>query len=205
MKPILLDLPFPIITPRLLLRPPIIGDGLELNTAIVESFDILHQFLSWAKLKPTLDESEEFIRRAIASWVLLNGTDEPWLPLFIFDKKSHELVGASGFFNVNWDIPSVEIGYWVRTKYANFGFMTEAINAITQYAFKQLHVKRMVISCDKDNTQSQKVAQRLNYNFEAVLKMHRIKPITGQISDTLIYTRHDLEGLPPLNVVFHKI
>lgn len=39
MKPILLDLPMPIITPRLLLRPPQPGDGIALNAAVSESYD----------------------------------------------------------------------------------------------------------------------------------------------------------------------
>jgi len=33
MKPILLDLLMPIITPRLLIRPPQVGDGKMLNVA----------------------------------------------------------------------------------------------------------------------------------------------------------------------------
>jgi hypothetical protein len=38
-KPILIDLPMPIITSRLLIRPPQIGDGVALNAAIIESFN----------------------------------------------------------------------------------------------------------------------------------------------------------------------
>ena len=35
MKPILINLPMPILTPRLLIRPPQVGDGVVLNEAII--------------------------------------------------------------------------------------------------------------------------------------------------------------------------
>lgn len=39
----------PIITPRLILRPPQIGDGDVVNEAVLESFDVLNQFMPWAE------------------------------------------------------------------------------------------------------------------------------------------------------------
>lgn len=70
MKPILIDLPTPIFTPRLVLRPPQIGDGIVINEAVLESFEELHRFLHWAKEKPTVAESEELVRLAAANWIL---------------------------------------------------------------------------------------------------------------------------------------
>jgi hypothetical protein len=69
-KPILLEIPFPITTERLLLRPPRPGDGAELNAAIVESIDELSRWMPWAKQCPTPDDSEENIRRAYVKWIL---------------------------------------------------------------------------------------------------------------------------------------
>ena len=83
--------------------------------------------------------------------------------------------------------------------------MSEAINAITQYAFKQLGVKRIAITCDRDNVRSKKIPERLGYILEATLKNNRRKPVTGEISDTLIYARYDCEGLPDLDVSWGKI
>jgi len=80
MKPILLDLPMPIITPRLCIRPPQIGDGTVVNVAILESLETLQQFTDWAKNTPTLDDTEIFVRQAVANWIL-KVNDEPYLPL----------------------------------------------------------------------------------------------------------------------------
>lgn len=91
MKPILFDLPVPIITPRLILRPPQIGDGVVVNESVLESFAVLNEFMPWAKEKPSIGESEEFVRQAAANWILKNN-DEPYLPLFIFDRHSNQFI-----------------------------------------------------------------------------------------------------------------
>jgi ribosomal-protein-serine acetyltransferase len=203
MKPILPDFPMPIITPRLLIRPPQLSDGIAVNAAILESFDILHRFMDWAKEKPSLEQTKEFIRLAAANWITKKN-EEPWLQLFIFDKNTNQFVGATSFCNITWEVPSVETGYWIRTSRAQQGLITEAMNAITQYAFKQMKVKRITITCDADNVNSKKVPERLGYHLESILKDHRRKPITGEVSDTFVYARYDLVKLPDLCVEWEK-
>jgi len=159
MKPVLLDFPMPIITPRLILRAPKIGDGITLNEAVLESFDNLHRFMHWAKEKPTIADSEEHVKSSIANWELKKN-EEPYLPLYIFNKITNQFIGATGYHHYDWNIPSVETGYWIRQSCAKQGFMSEAINALTQYAFKQLLVKRITITCDDDNFSSKNIAER---------------------------------------------
>jgi len=132
-KPILLDLPMPITTPKLLLRPPQVGDGVVVNAAVLETFDLLHPVMPWAQTKPTVDESEEYVRQAAANWILKNDA-EPYLPLFMFNKDNGQFIGGTGFHHINWSVPCLEIGYWIRSQYAGQGLMTEAVNALTRYA-----------------------------------------------------------------------
>ncbi len=199
MKPILMNLPMPIITPRLLIRPTQVNDGMAVNAAILESYEELHRFMDWAKKKPSIEDSEEQARLAAANWILKRN-EEPWLQLFIYDKTTGEFIGGTGYHHILWEVPSVETGYWIRSSRAKEGLMTEAINAITQYAFKQLGVKRITITCDLDNIRSQMIPERLNYTLEATLKSNRRKPITDESSDTLVYAKYDLDNLPNLNV-----
>jgi ribosomal-protein-serine acetyltransferase len=199
MKPILFDFPMPIITPHLILKPPQIGDGDILNQAILESWQELHRFMAWAREKPSIDDSEEQVRLAVENWILKKN-DEPYLPLFIFEKLTGQFVGATGYHHYDWTVPCIETGYWLRKSYSSRGFMTEAQNAITQYAFKQLGVKRISITCDADNERSKKIPERLGYVLEGTLKNNRRKPVTSELSDTLIYARYDLNDLPDLSV-----
>jgi ribosomal-protein-serine acetyltransferase len=100
MKPILINCPMPITTPRLLIRPPLPGDGKMLNEAVLESFETLQRTLAWATNKPTVDESEEVARQAAANWILKKD-EEPYLPLFIFDRESNHFIGATGFHHID--------------------------------------------------------------------------------------------------------
>lgn len=185
--PILIDIPVPIITPRLILRPPQIGDGEILHAAIKESFDVLTQWMPWAKEMPTLKESEVVVRQSAANWILRKN-EEPYLPLFMFDKTTHDFVGATGYHHYDWDVPCIEIGYWIRTSYMGQGLMTEAVQALTQFAFLQLKVKRITITCDPDNIRSRKIPERLGYGLESVIKSNRVN-VQGEVSDTLVFTR----------------
>lgn len=195
------DFPMPIETPRLLLRPPQIGEGQILNETILESFDTLNKFMHWANEKPSLETSEEVVRKAAANWILKKDED-PNLMLFIFDKSTNQLVGATGYHHIDWEKPSVETGYWVRSQFAGKGFITEAVNALTQYAFKQIGVKKITITCDHDNIRSKNIPEKLGFKLESILKANRKKPVTGEASDTLVYVRTDLNGIPELNVTW---
>jgi ribosomal-protein-serine acetyltransferase len=95
----------------------------------------------------------------------------------------------------------MEIGYWIRSSCAGKGFMTEAINALTQYAFKQLGMKRIAITCDINNERSKKIPEQLGYSLEGILKSNRLK-VTGEISHTLVFARYNLEELPSLTVTW---
>ena len=194
----MMDFPVPITTPRLIIRPPQIGDGIVVNEAILESFAELSQFMPWAKQKPLVEETEIFVRQAAANWILKKN-DEPYLPLFMFDKTTNWFIGATGYHNFDWEIPSIETGYWIRTSCARQGLMTEAINALTQYAFKQLFVKRIAITCDINNLRSKKIPESLNYQLESIVKANRFNS-KGEESDTLVFAKYDLLNLPDLEV-----
>lgn len=163
-NPTLLNLATHISTPRLLIRPPQVGDGKIVNHAVLETFGKLHKMMPWAKTKPTIDESEEYVRQAAANWILKKD-EEPYLPLFIFDSRDHQFVSGTGFHHINWEVPCLEIGYWIRDSYSNKGLITEAVNALTSYAINYLHVKRIEIRCDKDNIRSEKIPERLSYHL----------------------------------------
>jgi ribosomal-protein-serine acetyltransferase len=197
-NPILIDLPVPITTERLILRPPQIGDGIIVNNAVLESFEELNQFMPWAKEKPSIEETEIFVRQAAANWILKKN-EEPYLPLFIFDKTTNQFIGGTGYHHFDWSIPSIETGYWIRKSCSGLGLMTEAVNALTQYAFKQLHVKRIAITCDVNNHRSKKIPERLNYTLESVIKANR-RDSNGEISDSLVFAKYDSVNLPNLEV-----
>ncbi len=199
-NPTLLNLPMPITTPRLILRPPQVGDGAILHAAIVESFEELHRFMPWAKELQSIEQTEEYVRHAAANWIVKRAED-PYLPLLIFDRSTEELIGATGYHHINWDVPCLETGYWLRTSRTGEGLMTEAVNAQTRYAFEALKINRIAITCDITNIRSKSIPERLGFHLEGTLKNNRLA-VNGSITDTLVFARYNLDGLPPLEITY---
>lgn len=195
MKPILLDIPMPITTPRLIIRPPQPGDGLAINEAIIESFEFIKEWLPWAKSIPTVDESEESVRQRHAKWILRED-----LGLHLYDRETGVYVGGTGLHRMNWDIPKFEIGYWVRKSFEGKGLISEAANATIRFAFEQLNAKRVELRCDAQNERSIKVAKNLGFVQEGHFKDDSLTPDGQSLRDTVIFARHNIDGLADLEV-----
>lgn len=102
--PLLLKLPLPLLTGRLLLRPLQPGDGPAIFEAIEESRDILEAWLPWPKNVKTWQDSEKFVCQSYADFILRKS-----LTLGIF--KEGILIGVCGFNFFLWEIPAAEVGY----------------------------------------------------------------------------------------------
>lgn len=181
MRPILLDFPHEFETPRLRIRCPLPGDGAWVNEAIVESQEELKQWLPFAVNLPSVEESEDNVRRAHAKFLLRED-----LRLHMFHKVSGRFVGSTGLHRINWDVRRFEIGYWIRTSESGQGLVTEAVQGIVRWASDYLHARRVEIRCDARNLRSRKVAERAGFHLEAVLRQDE-PDVEGQPSDTPIY------------------
>lgn len=185
---------FRIATPRLIIRPHQSEDAPLLNQALLDSFNELHQWLYWAKTPPTLGETAAYIEHSQKCWAQEAPKE---LPLLIFDSQEKVLLGSTGFHSINWEIKNFVIGYWIHTHYSGNGFITEAINALTRFAFLHWNARRVEICCDTENTKSANIPKKLNFELEGHLKMNRVRP-SGKISGTLVFATFNIDNLPEL-------
>jgi RimJ/RimL family protein N-acetyltransferase len=184
--PVLIDLPASIETERLLLRTPQSGDGPALFDAITESLPDLRRFLAslpWVATEQSLESTETFCRRAQSNFIAR--TD---LPFLAFDKRSGDLVVSCGLHRPVWATPKLEVGYWCRSSRTGRGFVGEAVQALTQLAFEQLHAARVELITDAHNTASRRVAERCGFVLEGILRHERRAP-DGTLRDNCVYAR----------------
>lgn len=184
--PVLIDLPSSIDTERLLLRPPQAGDGAALYEAVAQSLPELRRFLAslpWVAAEPSVQSSDIYCRTAQSNY--LAGRD---LPFLLFEKASGQLVGAAGLHRVNWVTPKAEVGYWVRTSRAGNGFINEAVDVLTHFAFSHLGAVRVELITDEANHESRRVAQHCQFTLEGVLRNERRSP-DGTLRNTCVYAR----------------
>lgn len=181
--PLLLDIPEQFTSNRLLIRAPLPGDGPAINAGVVESINELRPWMPWAQTVPTIDDSEIYTRNSRAKFLLRQD-----LQLRLFLREGGTFVGSSGLHRINWEVPRFEIGYWVRTSMVGRGYISEAVTAITGFAFNQLKAQRVEIRCDDRNTRSWRVAERCGFELEGVLR-NDSRATDGSLSNTRVYSR----------------
>lgn len=182
-NPLLLSIPESFESNRLLIRAPLWGDGIKLNEAVIESINELKPWMPWAQTIPTVEESEVVVRRARLKY--LERTD---LMLLLISKETGQLIGSSGLHRIDWQSRKFEIGYWVRSALSGKGYITEAADAITNFAVQELKANRVEIRCDSRNIRSARVAERLGYTLEGVLRNEKCA-VDGSLRDTRVFSK----------------
>ena len=104
-------------------------------------------------------------------------------------KESDTIIGSSGLHRIDWSVPKFEIGYWLCTSHSGKGYMTEAVNGISAFAFEQLGAKRVEIRCDILNERSAAVARRTGFLHEGTLKAEARHHLTNELRDTMIFAK----------------
>ncbi len=199
--PILIELPTPILTPRLILRPPMAGDGKAVHEATVESMTELKLWMRFAREESSVEKAEVNARIALSKFILRED-----LRMLFFDRNTGSLIGSTGLHHCNWDYRTFMIGYWVRTSCAGKGYVTEAAHALTRYAFDELKATRVEIRCNASNLKSRGIPERLGFELEAILKNEDTlahPEITCR--DHAYYARTSIEGLPALDVSWPSV
>ncbi|MBE2182282.1 MAG: GNAT family N-acetyltransferase [Anaerolineae bacterium] len=190
--PILLDIPEAFTTERLTLRAYKPGDGLPFFEAMQESRAALETWLMpWVAFPQTPEESEIRARRMLARFILREDVS-----LVVERTSDKYFVGAIGLHRINWAVPAMEIGYWVRSSLSGQGYVTEAVNGLTDFAFRALGVERLEIRCDPLNEKSAAVARRAGFTLEGTLRHTYTNAIGDGFSDTQLFAllRSEWEG-----------
>ncbi len=163
-----------IETVRLIIRPFVSGDSLS----------SIHRILDQEFGDAGSDRAALKDPRSWLEWQILNQEwfekmrQPPYGDRAITIKKGNQVIGAVGYVPCLApfeQIPelrsapqpsgyySTEFGlfYAIDPEYQRQGYATEAARAMLEYAFKQLHVKRVIAMTDYANVASQNVMRKL--------------------------------------------
>ncbi len=88
-------------------------------------------------------------------------------PYLIIRKESSEILGVCGF-NPPTNGYDTELMYHFAKKYWGQGYATEAAKACIEYAKKHLKIKRIGASIAPENIVSQKVLEKLGFDYIGV-------------------------------------
>jgi RimJ/RimL family protein N-acetyltransferase len=134
-----------------------------------------------------VQECETYVRQALAKWL----TQED-VTVGMWDCSTDRYVGGIWLYPIDWGVPAMGIGYWVRASAQGQGYATEAVTLLCKLAFITFAAQRVSIQCEAANTRSANIPRRLGFVHETTLRNHS-RNTMGELTDTLVFalTRDD--------------
>jgi len=101
-------------------------------------------------------------------------------------KSEDRIIGGVGLHNWYKDHSRAEIGYNINSdEDKNKGYMTEAVEHVIEYGFKNMHLKRIEALISPKNIPSLSIIKHFGFEQEGHLKSHYY--IDGKYEDSLIF------------------
>jgi RimJ/RimL family protein N-acetyltransferase len=95
------------------------------------------------------------------------------------------VVGSIGM-KVN-ESHSGQIGYWCDSEARGRGVTTRALRLVCKHSFDELELERLELITDPDNRASQRVAEKVGFRREGVLRSHLAHP-DGRRRDSVMFS-----------------
>jgi ribosomal-protein-serine acetyltransferase len=80
------------------------------------------------------------------------------------------LAGIASLHNTIWADRKASLGYWLGASFQGQGLVTKACRVLISHSFSELKLNRLEIQCAPENERSRKVAERLGFRKEGVLR-----------------------------------
>lgn len=173
-----------IVTSRLVLRPPQMRD-----------------FEAWASLRRA---SQAFLRPWEPAWSADHLTSRSFrnrvvwaersirqgeaYPLLLVRQEDEAILGGITLSNVRREpAQSGALGYWVGSGFARQGYMSEALSALSDFAFSTIGLSRLEAACLPDNAASRRLLERCGFKYEGVAQAYL--QINGRWRNHVLYAR----------------
>ncbi|HEX6624771.1 MAG TPA: GNAT family protein [Pyrinomonadaceae bacterium] len=119
--------------------------------------------LTWLDDQFSLKDAKEYIRAGLERFAANNGL---WAGIWLRD----DLAGIVSLHNLVRADRKASLGYWLGASFQGRGLVTKACRILVDHAFGELKLNRLEIQCDPENVRSRKVAGRLGFTQEGVLR-----------------------------------
>lgn len=141
-------------------------DDVEAMTAALSDPDIS----LWIPVIPypySTDDAHRFIDLARRE-----AEEERMVAMAITDSDDGRLLGGSGLSRISLGNRSAEVGYWVAAPERGRGVATRTTALLVDWGFDSLGLERIALLADLDNVASRRVAHKLGFVEEGVLRAH---------------------------------
>lgn len=166
---------------RILLRKHRVSDAPEIFTAIDNDRARLTGSLPWPPAIKTVQDEVNYIEYTHKTW-----EQHRFFDYSLLYKPAGTFIGSAGVLNINWQSAAAELGYWIVGGHEGKGLVSEAVGALSGYLF-DAGFFRLEVRCTEGNLRSCRVAERLGFAREGVLRGNIIE--NGKRRNTIIYSK----------------
>lgn len=145
------------------LKLPEHRDAERVFQLIDRSRDSLHEWLGWVQYTNSTKDTTQFIESSRSDFA----ANKSLVTLIVYQ---NQIVGTTGFNQIDWTNCNGTIGYWLDTKYEGKGVMTRAVQGLLNYGFDELNLNRIEIRAAIENLKSRAIAERLGFKQEGVIR-----------------------------------
>ena len=149
---------------KIVLRPLKLEDAYEVFLLIDDSRKQLTEFLPWAKDIYDVASEQKALKKNLADAKIL---------MFVIE-VNQKIVGLIDLHELSFKNKTSQIGYFLGTPYTGYGYMSQSVKLLEEYAFKTLKLNTLKILTAKDNNKSQAVALRCAYVKQQETSKHYI-------------------------------
>lgn len=174
---------FALETPRLILRDLKEDDWSDFHALSADPN--VTRYMDFIKTD-TEEAAQQWVQGAI-----YHNQQQPRLAysLAIVRRRDNQMIGWLGIgrpsiTKAHWG--DLDFGYALNRRCWGQGYMTEALNALLAFCFKELAISKIFGECDAANPASARVMEKAGLQFEERMPDH--DEHTGELSDTLCYS-----------------
>ena len=182
MKARLFNIDTVILTSRTVVRRFRENDGKAFFELIQNNKSRIEDHLpKTVKVVKSANNGEIFVRQKLSEWLL-----QEEYAFGVWDEKTAKIIAFIRIFNIDWNIPMAEVGYFIDKEFNKKGIMTEVLTAIIHFSFQQLKLEKIKLRTAMDNYASQRLARKCGFRREGDVRSEFKKP-SGEIIDLMIF------------------
>jgi len=140
----------------------------------------VNKFIDRAVMK-NIDESVEFIR------MIMKGNESSESYYWVISKNDVDsAIGTICLWNFNEDRTTAEIGFELLPAFQGFGYGSESIDLVLDFAFNELNLKQITAWAHHENSSSIKVLQKKGFHFDGE------KTVDGTTVESITYSTYSI-------------
>jgi len=154
---------------RVYLRPPRHGDYRAWSRLREESRSFL---APWEPRWPA-DSTGRMAYRRRLHIVASEWRNDEGYGFFVLGRDDDALLGGVNLSQVRRGVSqTASLGYWIGETHARRGYMSDALEALLPYAFRQLGLHRIEAACLAENVASRRLLEKLGFREEGSARQY---------------------------------